>query len=816
MASRPVFLGIDLGTTNSAAAVFDGEVVSVVRNPAGTALTPSVVRIDGRGRVSVGHLARKRLERDPDNTSTGFKRLMGTDGAIAFPAAGVERTPEELSAEVLRSVRANATDQLGFAPARAVLSVPALFELPQAAATRRAAELAGFDEVQLIQEPVASALAAGWADDSDGVWLVFDLGGGTFDASLVEGAEGFLRVVGHDGDNFLGGRDMDRALADLALARLHAAGVALDRANPEQAAALRALDLASEDAKIALSREDEVVLDLGGPLLELDGVDDADLVVTRAQAEAVFAPIVDRALAVCRRLIKAEGVESLARVVLVGGPTAAPVVRRRVGEVLGAPIAQGHDPMLLVARGAALYAASHGLEACAEEPPEQAPAGRPLWLQHPAVSADLKPCVVGRVLDGPAASPARVRLVRREPAWEGPWAEVDPDGTFVVDAALEPRRRCVFQLEARAADGEPVVVHPAEFAIVHGVTLGDPPLSRSVGVALASDRVEVYFQRGAPLPARRTVTLRTVESVAAGSSACALRIPIVQGELEAAHLCRLVGALELRGEALSATVPAGSAVEVTLQLDRGGQLTARALVPATGQVFEEVARMLVPAASADVLDGLVQDASDRLASLRADASRRRDRAALAGLADLEDLLRGAAASAVAARGGDDDAAQRARRTLLDVEAELDWRDLQRAWPELEAEAADACAWAASWVGSYGSASEKALFDDALAAVAQARASHEVDELQRQLRRVRHLGHAAFSRHPEAWAMRFRSVAGRAQEASDAAAAQRLVRDGQRAIEGGDEAGVRAAVEGLWRMLPVDARDRDKGHRSGVR
>src|SRR4029077_6411300 len=154
------------------------------------------------------------LESDPNNTRAEFKRLMGTAQQIDFPAAKLQRRPEELAAEGLRSLRADMQEQLGFAPERAVISVPALFELPQSAATSEAAKSAGFARVELLQEPIASALAAGWRADGDGAgsWLVFDLGGGTFDASLLETRDGLLRVVGHDGDNFLGGRDFDWAI----------------------------------------------------------------------------------------------------------------------------------------------------------------------------------------------------------------------------------------------------------------------------------------------------------------------------------------------------------------------------------------------------------------------------------------------------------------------------------------------------------------------------------------------------------------------------------------------------------------------------
>src|SRR5690349_560235 len=135
MADTPLYAGFDLGTSNSAAAVFDGEHVTVVRNAQGATVTPSVVRLDKQGRVTVGTRARRFLEQDPTNTAAEFKRLMGTGKPIEFPAAAAARTPEQLSAEVLRALRQDIADQLGIAIERAVISVPALFELPQSAAT---------------------------------------------------------------------------------------------------------------------------------------------------------------------------------------------------------------------------------------------------------------------------------------------------------------------------------------------------------------------------------------------------------------------------------------------------------------------------------------------------------------------------------------------------------------------------------------------------------------------------------------------------------------------------------------------------------
>jgi len=817
MAQTPLYAGFDLGTTNSAVAVFDGDRTQVIRNSAGGAVTPSVVRLDKAGRVTVGARARRFLEEDPANTATEWKRLMGTGQEVEFPAAAQQRKPEELSAEILRALRADVADQLGVAVERAVISVPALFELPQSAATSEAARLAGFTRVELLQEPIASALAAGWREDDDGAatWMVYDLGGGTFDVSLLETRDGLLRVVAHDGDNFLGGRDFDWAITEHLAAELaRESGVTLERRNPAHAAALRALRLAAEDAKIELSRGRSAQVSLARPLV-VDGRELAvDLALARDTVEAITAPLVERSLAVCARLLAAHGLSPgrLARLVLVGGPTLMPGLRAQLQARLETPLAEGHDPMTLVAQGAALYAATAGLDGRA---PSVAPAtGQRVWLQYPPVSSDLTPHVVGRFVGG--EPPARIRFERTDGAWHSADVAIGADGGFVATLDVIARRASTFALRATDAGGAAVAVDPATITIVQGLTISDPPLSRTIGVALASDQVQIYFERGAPLPTRRTFTHTTVETIARGSADSVLRIPIVQGEFEQAHLCRLVGSLDLRGDQVRATVPTGSRVEVTIELDRAGCLSARAHVAAIDQVFEHVAHLLVPDASPTALDATLADQRKHLQTVRTEAFRHGLAAVIEQLGAVEGLLADAERDIDAAHGGDADAAQKARRTLLEVEAVLAAADLARSWPDLDAEAQRAAISATSAVASYGTDHERKLLDEVMASLTKARASRDAPELGRQLRLVRRLANAAWHRNPEAWSYYLEDAASELHAASDLPRAQRLVDTARAAVLASDIDTVRRCVKEIWALLPVNAQARRKGFDSGVR
>ena len=816
-----IHVGIDLGTSNSAVALFDGDSVSVVANAAGETLTPSVVRIDGRGRRTVGRRAHAGLEADPTNTHGEWKRLMGTAERLAFEASGAALLPEELSAEVIASLVGDVRDAAGFAPRAAVISTPALFELPQSHATARAGRLAGLEEVVLIQEPIASAIAAGWRAGDDGAWLVFDLGGGTLDVSLLETTDGRLRVVDHAGDNFLGGKDMDAALVAWAIARLGREGAALEaaRALPDGRRALARLRAACEQAKIALSRAEHATIVAG----------DRELDITRDELDSLTAPFIARALTAVRNLLakNQRTADEIARVVLVGGPTLMPGLRGRVGAMFDGRIAAGVDPMTIVARGAALYAGSLGLDA---KPAPRAPAtaaGLALRIEHPSVTADLEPFVVGRCL--PAANqtpPARVRIEREDAGGgvdgQGTDAVLSAEGSFVVQVRLERSRRNRFRVRAFDRAGAEVALATRTFAIVHGVSIGDPPLARAIGVARADDSTQVYFAKGTPLPARRTFAHQTVRAIAAGSNDDALAIPIVQGESQRAHRNRLIGMLQLRGVARD--LPAGSRIEVTLELDRSGQLATRADVPGIGQTFEDVAFVLVPTATVETAERQLAATGRRAAEVQRRTFQLGVAAAAQAIGDVSALLAEAERALPAARAGDVDAAQKLHRLLTDVDTALDDAEALLEWPDLDEEARRCKLTYTPLVAQWGTPAEQQLYEQELQAASHARKRNNVAELELHLDAMRALGRAAYSRDPRSMADAIDWAAAHVTEAMDVSAAARLL-DRARALQAlgpaGDHAGdglraLRAVVAEIWELFPASPELQAKSFDSGIR
>jgi molecular chaperone DnaK len=262
MTRRTIDFGIDLGTTNSSIAVRSASGVEVVRNNEGGEYTPSAVWIDRHGRLYVGRRARERREDDPQNAFFEFKLQMGSDARYTFARGGRRMTPEELSAEVLGSLRSDAEQRTGEQISAAAITVPAAFELPQCEATRRAARLAGIVESPLLQEPIAAALAYGFDAERDRTfWLVYDLGGGTFDAAVIQVSGGVVNVVNHGGDNHLGGKLLDWAVVDELFVPALAGEFDLPdfrRGNPRWVTAFAKLKLHAEQAKMLLSREETV------------------------------------------------------------------------------------------------------------------------------------------------------------------------------------------------------------------------------------------------------------------------------------------------------------------------------------------------------------------------------------------------------------------------------------------------------------------------------------------------------------------------------------------------------------------------------
>ncbi|MFV8780846.1 Hsp70 family protein [Microbulbifer sp. SA54] len=807
-----LYLGIDLGTTNSAAAIFDGEQVAVVPNKRGQENTPSIVRITG-DTVMVGDRARKFLDSDAANTHREFKRLMGTGNRTAPDSHGKQWSPEQLSAEVLKALLDDTEAAAGVRPSQAVITVPALFELPQSKATSEAAHLAGLQNVELLPEPVASAFAAGWTEDAVGQsWLVFDLGGGTFDASLVEARDGLLRVIGHDGDNFLGGRDIDRLLAEWAVRQLEVAHqIHIPLNSPAHKALTAKLYSEVEQAKIRLSTQSSTTVEID---LELDGREIVDeLPLTRAELELLCEPILNRALEICRRLLAEHGMEhgGLDRTVLVGGPANMPVIRDRITAELAPLAAADRNPMTLVAEGAALYAVSIGLGSEQERADPQTASGCKFWLQYPNVCSELDPTVMGRLVSAGGSTPSHIQFVRD--GWEGEKIALNQENTFLTSVSIQPTRATQFELRCFDTQGQRVPAHPEKISIMHGLTLSDPPLSRSIGVALANGYVKTFLERGTPLPARRTFTQSTIDTLMPGTQA-ELNIPIVQGERAKARYCRRVGNLVIRAKDLKKPLYAGTKVEISLEVDRGGNMQSQASVPDQNLLISGVAELIIPSADPHAMRAMWQSLQQRVAVLQQDAFRERSES-MVRLLERQQQQLGEIGTQLAGAMEDEDSRQRLYRNLLEVEAEVEELTQRGQINELRDQCETEYLNAQYCVVQWGSETDKQLLANLEKKMATALEAGRVTELERIIEQLERINQAAYRKSPDFWSEQFHHAASRVHEARDMKRAKRLVDQGHSLLEQGKAEQLRGITQSLWALLPDVVLAAEDTHDSGV-
>ena len=344
-------IGIDLGTTNSCVAVMEGGEPVVIENSEGARTTPSVVGFTKTGDRLVGQVAKRQAITNPDNTVSSIKRQMGTDHKVTLN--GKEYTPQQVSAMILQKLKADAEAYLGESVTEAVITVPAYFNDSQRQATKDAGTFAGLNVKRIINEPTAASLAYGIDKEEDQKIMVYDLGGGTFDVSIIEMGDGVTEVLATNGDTHLGGDDFDQRIIDwMADAFQTENGIDLRK---DKMAAQR-LKEAAEKAKIELSGVTSTNINLPYITADATGPKHLDLTLTRAKFNELTAHLVDRTMTPVRKALQDAGLRpsDLKKVLMVGGSTRIPAVYDAVKKELNCEPFKGINPDECVAVGAAI------------------------------------------------------------------------------------------------------------------------------------------------------------------------------------------------------------------------------------------------------------------------------------------------------------------------------------------------------------------------------------------------------------------------------------------------------------------------------
>lgn len=589
--------GIDLGTTNSAICRMDKGNVNVIKIEVTDDTMPSCVYFNKKKSIIVGRQAYNSMKSDKrreskgwngkgSNTYVEFKRTMGT--TTEYYSSNMERSfsSEELSAEVLKALKSFVQDD---EVRSAIITVPAKFTQNQKDATMRAAKLAGFEHCELLQEPIAASMAYGLSsDEKDGLWLVFDFGGGTFDAALVKSEEGIMKVFDTEGDNYLGGKNLDEAIVDEVIIPYLQEHYVIDSilADDKKKKVLRdAMKTYAEDLKNNLSFKpsEDVISNLGDLGEDDEGEEiELDFSLTQEELERVIAPIFQRAVDICKKLLERNNLNGgqLTKVILVGGPTHSPVIRRMLKEQITPKVDTSIDPMTVVATGAALYAST--IDNKAEIKTEVGTVK--LNVQYEATSVETTEFVTVK-LDSKNLDKVFVELTRGDKAWSSGRKEIDAIGD-VVDVDLVEGRSNAFIISVYDQQGNSLPCFPNEITIIQGTKVGNAPLAYNVGMEVWNDDKQMgVFQhfngleKNKPLPAIGTINgLKTTSALRPGNASDFIQIPIYEAEYdsdgERATLFNHTYTQLITGENVPQLIPEGSDVDLTLKCaDSGWELS---------------------------------------------------------------------------------------------------------------------------------------------------------------------------------------------------------------------------------------------------
>lgn len=816
--------GVDLGTTNSTIAmVEDGDVV-VIKNNDGWDVTPSAVWLPKPDVVHVGRRARERVETDPDNTAAEFKLEMGlADARHRFAKAGVELSPQQLSAEVLKSLRADAAHHFGQAPEFAVITVPAAFALNQNKATTEAAALAGFNPAcPLVQEPTAAAFAYGFHDAADpSYWMVFDFGGGTFDAAVVSKRDGDLRVLNHAGDRYLGGKLIDWALVERVLAPAVTRELGfrdLRRDNVQWRRTFGRLKAAAEDAKIQLSRRSsvDIVVDLSDPQGKMETF---EYTLNRHELDEIAEPFYARAVNLCKAALHEASlsVDDIDKLVLVGGATLAPGLRDRLTSAsgIGIELDTSLDPTTVVARGAAIFASTIRRPAVRTAQPV-APNEFLLELAYePSVTTTL-PAVGGRVTSKSTMDLTGYGVTLHNPdglpPYRSPKVLLNAKGAFVTEVAIDEHTTSRFTVELTDPAGAPQRVTPDSFTITHrDVEFGGVRLTHSLGVQLADREFAPLLRKGTTLPTRAREVFRTTNTLRRTESGAVVRAPIVQGERRRADRNSVVGILEIRSRDVRMDLPAGTEIEVVFEVDTANQLTVVVDVPVVDEQFEvEINLDSVHAPDPQVLQVQLNEAESRLATLRGSAAGADVPVADRLLAKLEEENAVAVVREhVRAAKVDVGAAAVAENLLRDLQADLD--DVQDAveLPLLVRQLHEMLTEAAALADQVGTSQDQAEVTDLRRRAEEAITAEDPAAVRTQAERTATFLFELERRGPD-WPVKLfyglQDLLPASNQAGD------LVKQGKQAIAAHDVRALDAVNQRLIRLLPQDDRDKIIGLR----
>ena len=613
MARIKIDYGIDLGTTNSAICRMEKGQPVIKKIEVTDDTMPSCVFFNRRGGTVVGASAYRSMKSDKksatkswkiegSNTYVEFKRTMGTDKVyhsknMEDKGLKADYTSEELSAEVLKALKSFITDETFRS---VVITVPAKFTVNQKTATKQAAKLAGFDHCELLQEPIAASMAYGLSShQKNGYWMVFDFGGGTFDAALLKVEDGIMQVFDTEGDNYLGGKNLDYAIVDEIIMPYLKENYAVDSilADEKRKEVLRdAMKTYAEDLKNKLSfqEKEDIISNLGELGEDEEGEEiELDLSVTQDQAFDAMRPLFQKAVDICKTLLERNSMRGsqLDKIILVGGPTHSPLIRQMLREQITENVDTSIDPMTAVASGAALFAST--LDADVKNEDVEIGTIR-LNVGYESTSVETTEWVSVQ-LDKAATGPncpnkVFVELISSDKSWSSGKTEIDSNGN-VVEAHLQEGKANSFSIMAYDEQGTALDCFPNEITIIQGSKVGAAPLPYFIGIEIwDEEKKKLVFQpiqgleKNKPLPATGALNdLKTTSLLRPGNPSDSLVIPVYQAddceEGTSSKLYEYVANVVIDGGDVNQLISENANVDLTIKADSSEMMTIEAYFP---------------------------------------------------------------------------------------------------------------------------------------------------------------------------------------------------------------------------------------------
>lgn len=579
--------GIDLGDKKSFVAVATKDGTEVFQTDFGNNYVPSVVWIDKKRTIRVGELAKNRLSIDKDNVKSEFKTFMGKDKTYYFNDSGQELKPEELSAEVLKTLRQIVKQRNNEEMANVIISVPADFKVTQNTATYKASKLAGFKKILLIQDPVAAALAYGAQEESDNaLWMVYDFGGGTFDVSIVKILDGTLTLISNSGDTHLGGKNITLDIVNKIFVPYIEGKYVVTNFNLQNSKWIKAFAILKKEAervKKQLSNLEEVELSLD-PLGEDDNGETIIMKcnITQEQLAKIMDPYIEQSLNKCHEAIQNADVKSfdINKMIMVGGQTLSPYLREKVYQDMQITQEYSIDPVTVVVRGAATYAATKKIEIDYDDIPIRPDTFQIIQKSEPTGNS-LNPTMAGKVKSFEVASfdGFTIEFTETESQWSSRAIPLKKNGIFKTKVKAEERFN-EYKITLKDPQGNIQQTSPDILTYRHVKNLSDhQKLTNSIGIGLSNNTFDIILEEGTPLPTNGRKIYKTSQEILKGSEK-EINIPIYEGKnIDKSDRNTFLGFFVIKDEYLNDDLPLGSELEIELELSESKILKSEIYIP---------------------------------------------------------------------------------------------------------------------------------------------------------------------------------------------------------------------------------------------